>query len=184
MNAKPISMLLTAAMVMTALPTQAQDFDVNAMCIPWMWMGDRNHITFDPHWTAQTRDGSPVIRIKYDYGDDGWTGIYWTNRDNNAGDMPGVDLSQHNCVSFWAKGDRGGEVVELIAGGVGDEAMRATTGKFRLSSDWTEYSIPIDDQERGSIVGCIGVFMVADALQSATILIDDIKYHRAAGSCR
>ena len=184
MTTKPILMVLTAAMAMTALPTEAKDFDVNAMCVPWMWMGDRNSITFDPLWTAQTRGESPVIRIKYDYGDDGWSGIYWTNRDKNTGDLPGADLSQHQCVSFWAKGDRGGEVVELIAGGVGDEQMRATTGKFRLSRDWTKYSIPIDDQKRGSVVGCIGIFVIADAMKSATILVDDITYHRDAGACR
>jgi hypothetical protein len=53
-------------------------------------------------------------RIEYKQGPEkGWAGLYWQHPDNNWGDEPGVDLTGAKRISFYARGERGGEIVEV-----------------------------------------------------------------------
>ena len=54
-------------------------------------------------------------------GQKGWAGIYWQHPDKNWGDEIGLNLVGAKKISFYAKGERGGEIVEFISGGIATE---------------------------------------------------------------
>jgi exo-beta-1,3-glucanase (GH17 family) len=152
---------------------------------PTGWMGDVPDLSLDPTHTIAPHSGQTCIRLSYDpEGMQGWAGIYWQAPEGNWGDQPGgYDLESANTLSFWARGARGSEVVEFGVGGIAGEYRDSlwparTTGPQRLSTEWREYHIDLQDADLHHIVG--GFYVVFSAFQVAeektTIYLDDIRY--------
>ena len=60
---------------------------------------------------------------------DGWGGVVWQNPANNWGDKPGGwNLTGAKKLSFWARGDKGGEKVTFLFGLVGKDKPTADSG--------------------------------------------------------
>ena len=78
-----------------------------------------------------------------------WAGIYWQYPANNWGEKPGRDvLPGATSVTVWAKGAKGGEKLELHAGGIQDDTMPNSdsisfTASFTLTTDWKQFTIKI-----------------------------------------
>src|SRR5262245_64633272 len=70
----------------------------------------------------------------------GFGGFCWKNRAGNEGDAAGDNLSTggYRRISFWARGEKGGEVAEFRAGGLGNVKTRhrdsfdVSAGKIKL----------------------------------------------------
>jgi hypothetical protein len=152
--------------------------------IPAGWMGDTGDIKYSDKWATNPKSGKTCIQIKYSADKKqgaGWAGIYWQNPANNWGNSKGgFNLSGATTLSFWARGDKGGEQAEFKIGGIaGDypDSMTATTGPVELTKEWKQFSIDISKEDMLYINGGFCVVLTADANSTgAVILIDDIIY--------
>jgi hypothetical protein len=119
-------------------------------------------------------------------GPEGWGGIYWLYPENNWGNLPGgLDLRPANKITFWAKGDTGGEQVRFFAGGASGPGApypdslqpQATTIFITLTRQWKEYSINLTGKDLSHVVGGFG-WVTNDSFNpsGATFYLDDIRY--------
>jgi hypothetical protein len=164
--------------------------DVVKIYTPSGWMGDgtngTKYVQIDQVCKINVRPQKQTcIKITYAVGPMTWAGTYWLNKPDNWGDKPGDDFSTKSFkrVSFWAKGERGGEVVEFKAGGVNadgksyKDSFEKTIGQVTLEKDWKRYEIDIEGQNLSSV---IGIFCwVASEISNPnglTFYLDDIQY--------
>jgi hypothetical protein len=158
---------------------------LNNHFIPSGWMGDYGDIKHD---TASKEDpylGDSCIKIIYSgKATQGarWAGIFWQNPANNWGNTDaGFDLSKATKLTFWARGEKGGErIEEFKVGGIMGEfsdSDNATIGPVILNKDWTQYSIDLKGKDMSYIIG--GFCWSANAdnnPEGATFYLDEIRY--------
>lgn len=153
--------------------------------IPSGWMGDIQSIQFDPASATAAHAGPTSIRISYTpmrSGGQGWAGIYWQYPENNWGTNPaGRNLTGATKLTFWARGELGGERAEFKAGGIkgqySDSLKEVSTGIVILSSHWRQYTIDLRGTSLSHVIG--GFVWVTNRDQNpqgATIYLDDILY--------
>jgi hypothetical protein len=113
--------------------TYSADFYANNHYIPSGWMGDWADITFNDSYTTDPHSGTNCVKITYSAnGSQGynWSGIYWQDPEHNWGDkLGGFNLRGATDLTFWAKGEQGGENVEFKVGGINRHAYDVYTDK-------------------------------------------------------
>ena len=81
--------------------------------VPSGWMGDYGDLKINEKNTDNPYSGSSSIEVTYNgRASQGarWAGIYWQNPPNNWGTRPGgYDLTGSKKLTFWARGQNGGE---------------------------------------------------------------------------
>ena len=154
--------------------------------IPSGWMGDWEDLTVDDTCATNPHGGSTCVKIVYSAKagqGNKWAGVYWQHPANNWGESEtgGYDLSGATKLTFWARGEQGGEMIETFkAGGIsgkhGDSAM-GNLPMVRLTAEWKQYTIPLEGKNLSHIVGG---FCWATSKQSnpngATFYLDDIQF--------
>lgn len=102
------------------------------------------------------------MRIEYTRGKNGWAGIYWQHPEGNWGEKKGYDLSSDKGITFYARGERGSEIVDFISGGIDAQGkphrdrFKTSLGKLVLSQDWQQYSIDLSKfpaEDRKEVIG-------------------------------
>lgn len=154
--------------------------------IPSGWMGDFGDLKFNQAWPTNPGAGKSCIQIKYT-GERkqgaGWTGIYWQHPANNWGDKKGgFDLSGYKTLTFMARGEKGGELIDkfMIGGITGQtedgDSDNAQTDSIELTKDWKQYSIDLSKCDLKKIIGGFGFALNSDSNPSgATFYVDEIK---------
>ena len=151
-----------AAVEVTVLESPAPPYDVEAYFIPSGWMGDFGDIGLNTAWTTTPRTEPTCIKIVYTpAGANGWAGIYWQSQDQNWGDYPGHDLSGATKLTFWARGESGGEKAEFKVGGIKTTGKPysdsiyppVTTGVLVLTNTWQQYTINLAGKDMSNIIG-------------------------------
>jgi hypothetical protein len=151
-------------------------------------------------WTATKHSGATAIRCEYHANTpSGFAGFYLQNGTltgtettplANFGTVPnaGIDLTGATTLNFWARGEAGGEQVELFLAGVGhppspqpypDSSPRrpAQGTRTTLTTQWTQYSINLTGADLSYVLGGFG--WVADSVHNpggAVFYLDDIEY--------
>jgi hypothetical protein len=126
-------------------------------------------------------DNNVVAKIHYQGGSIGWAGIFWQWPANNWGEKPVKSIQGATKISFWAAGQKGGEIVEFKAGGVSGKACQdsfeASLGRVALTTKWQRYEIPLR-RSAASILPIVGVFaFVVDATPGGlSFYLDKIRY--------
>ena len=153
--------------------------------IPSGWMGDYGDMKMNEKYFQNPHSGTTSIQIIYNTkASQGarWAGIYWQNPPNNWGTRPGgYDLTGAKKLTFWARGDKGGERIEefKIGGITGEYADSdvAGIGPVVLTKDWQEYTIDLEGKDLSSISGgfCWATNLDVNP-EGATFYLDDIKY--------
>jgi len=175
--------------------------------IPSGWMGDYGDLKLNPAWgegvkkpekgmskedvqaVKSKEDKDTCIQIKYTAERKqgaGWAGIYWQHPANNWGDKRGgFDLTKFRKLSFWARGEKGGEVVDkfFIGGITGQteegDSDEAAISPVELTKDWKKYEIDLAGLDLSHIIGGFGFAANGDANPDGfTIYIDEIKLAR------
>ncbi len=109
----------------------------------------------------------------------------------NFGEVPnaGLDLTGATKLTFMAKGEKGGEIVEFFTAGLGyDGAYNYPTAPYpdsslkrnvlvKLTKDWEQYTIDLDEANLSSI-GCGFGFVVSGANRQGETLfyLDEIRF--------
>src|SRR6266436_5043744 len=90
--------------------------------VPSGYMGDSD-LALSGGNVATPHGKRPCLRVNYKAsGPKGWAGVYWQKPANNWGDKSGragYDLRGATKLTFWARGEKGGERVhEFRMGGI------------------------------------------------------------------
>jgi hypothetical protein len=146
------------------------------------FMGDVSDVRLGGSYEGTRTAGFPCLRVKYAaVGEAGWAGVMWQNPANNWGTVDGgYNLSRARKLSFWAKGDKGGEVVEFILGGASSvfpDSDGVTTGDIKLTSTWTRYELDLSAANLSYISSGFG-FVVKQPLhpKGCTFYLDEVCY--------
>ena len=148
--------------------------------IPSGYMGNVGAIKMDPQCAISPHSGRTCLKVAYTASDK-WGGVVWQNPANNWGDKPGGwNLSGAKTLSFWARGDKGGEVVTFLFGLVGKDKPNADTGTGKLSSvtltkQWKKYAVPLTGKNMSHIVTGFAWTLGASG-HPETFYLDDVKY--------
>jgi hypothetical protein len=172
----------------TPSPSPSTFIPVNVpdLFIPSGWMGDWGDISFNDSWTENPHSSPTCIRITYSAvrsQGEGWAGIYWQYPDKNWGGNPdGRNLTGAKKLTFWARGQKGGEKAEFKVGGISGKYPDSiqppvSTGVIVLSDKWQQYIIDLKGKDLSHIIG--GFVWVTSKSQNpngSTIYLDDIRY--------
>jgi hypothetical protein len=156
---------------------------------PSGWMPDGNGISFRENFEEKPHSGNTCIKLGYDSNENGWVGIYWLA--DGSWEGPGVDIYEKLKVgkadsiklTFWARGERGGETVQFSVGGVskGSDSINPSvkTAWIRLEQNWRQYEIDLSGKDLSNVVG--GFCWVTNRSQNRGrneiwFFLDDIIY--------
>jgi hypothetical protein len=151
---------------------------------PSGFMGDINDIKLAGSYKVELPKGYPCLKLAYTpAGKNGWIGIKWQNPPNNWGKMDGgYNLSAAKKLTFCAKGEKGGEVVEFLLGGILSEypdTANLTAGDITLDKEWTMYIIDLSRADLSYISGGFCFVVTKDNNpQGCTFYLDNIKYEK------
>jgi len=153
--------------------------------IPSGWMGDSLDVQLSDKSLENPHSGRTCIKIVYTpqaSGGSRWVGIYWQSTANNWGNQKGgYDLTGAKKLTFWARGNKGGErIEEFKLGGIsGDfpDTDIAGIGPVILTPEWKEYTIDLGGKDLSYINGgfCWSTNLDVNP-QGCTFYLDDIVY--------
>ncbi len=155
----------------------------------------------DENWGADPYAGNSCIRCRASTEGRSWGGWLFVNgRLPEDSPQPilsfgesalcGYDLSGAASLSFWAKGENGGERVEFFTAGLGrngetgavianypDSTAKVGLGFVTLTDEWTKYTIGLDGRDL-SYVGCGFGFVVSGSYSGGTqtFYLDEIRF--------
>ncbi len=147
------------------------------------FIGDVEDLEFDEGCAENARVGETCVRFNYKAaGNHGWVGAYWVNPPANWGDeRGGYDLREAKKLTFWARGEKGGEHIAVFRFG-GFKGLFSDTdihgiGPVVLTPEWRQYVIDLDCRNMRYISAGFG-FCVSKNYnrQGCVFYVDDIKY--------
>lgn len=154
--------------------------------VPSGFMPNGKCLSMDDMWQENCQSGKTCIKIVYDIAcsleDQKWAGIYWLNPANNWGNQKGgYNLEGATQLTFWAKGEKGGERIEefKIGGITGDypDSDLAVIGPVILTNEWRQYSIDLRGKDLSYISGGFTWSANVDFnTEECTFYLDEIKY--------
>ncbi|MDP3297127.1 MAG: hypothetical protein Q8N09_05975 [Thermodesulfovibrionia bacterium] len=171
-------------------PALQAPFDMTLFFYPSGWMGDgeygTRYIQLNTAFKECNRTGDTdglCIKISYQPNKKGWAGIYWQYPDSNWGDQRGRRIMGDRRIIFWAKGERGGEVVEFKAGGINApnkpyrDSFEVFRGRIVLTGEWRRYEISLSGQDLSNVIGAFAWVASRDTNPGGvTFYLDDIRY--------
>jgi len=154
--------------------------------VPSGWMGDYADVSLDTGHAENPHSGATCIKIVYRRNPaarHGWAGIVWQHPENNWGDKEGagIDLSGTFQLSFWARGEWGGERIEefKVGGAKGPcpDSDTAKIGPVVLTDSWQRYTIDLSGKKLTHIIS--GFAWSANLVGNPTgciFYLDDIRF--------
>jgi len=193
MKRTTLVLLICAASVAVAKPTTEAFYvysDKGAPTnhfAPSGWMGSYQSLKLNDAYNKDCEDGKTCIQWKYDAANDagsGWAGVFWQWPPNNWGEKPGgFDLSNFKRLTFWAKGEQGGENIhEFKVGGITGEhgdSDEMSIGPIVLTKTWKKYTIDLADKNFSHVIG--GFCWSAsrdDNPNGFTFYLDEIRFEK------
>jgi hypothetical protein len=144
-------------------------------------MGNKGALQLDESWNTEPHSGTTCIYVRYsDSGD--WVTAAWQHPAQNWGEVAGgFDLSKARKLTFWAKGESGGEKVNFMVGmeqsqnAVSRDSLRTSTGVIRLKKEWKKYTIPIEEFDRSRLITGF-LFGIEGQGKPVVFCLDDIQF--------
>ncbi|MCM8774588.1 MAG: hypothetical protein NC820_07665 [Candidatus Omnitrophica bacterium] len=132
--------------------------------------------------------GESCIKIEYkNNSGTRWAGIYWQNPANNWGTVPeaGFDLRGATKLTFWARGEKGGEIInEFKMGGISSgeyiDSDSASIGPVKLNKEWTKYEIDLKGRDLSYVIGgfCWATNIDVNNPEGIVFYLDEIRYEK------
>lgn len=149
------------------------------------WMGDYSDLNLNQNCSVNPASGKTCMKFTYTAKKKqgkGWVGIFWQNPMNNWGSIKGgFNLTGAKKLFFMARGENGGETVELkmggLSGGAFSDTTTASTGSIKLTKEWKQYSIDLTGLDLSRIIGGFCVLLNSMASPEGCVFyLDDIYY--------
>lgn len=153
--------------------------------IPSGWMGDTTDIKLNDQSTDNPHTGKTCIQFTYTAKksqNQGWAGVYWQNPANNWGSKKGgFDLTPMTKLTFWARGQKGGEIIQKFkVGGIKGtypDTAEVEIGPIELTDSWQQYTIVLAGKDLSYINGGFAWTTSSDQNpDGATFYLDDVKF--------
>lgn len=170
------------------LPLQLYSDDTAEMPYVWSgWMGKIDAIAMDAKCTDKPHTGQFCMKCDYKASDE-FGGIIWQSPANDWGDQPGgFDLTGAKHLTFWARGENGGEQVSFKVGIIGSDKKYPDSARVSLDAtlekEWKQYSIDLTGKDLSCIKSGFG-WVVAAKGSPVTFYLDDIQYEGANGAAQ
>jgi len=147
--------------------------------VPSGWMGNQRAIKLDVSCAVQPHSGDTCMKLQY-LAANQWGGIIWQDPPNDWGDQPGGhDLTGATALTFWARGERGGEKIKFLFGVIKAEKPHFDTAAGELdvvlTREWAHYSIDLTGKDLSRIKTGFG-WTLAGQGRPVTFYLDDIQY--------
>lgn len=152
---------------------------------PEGWMGDFKDVRADLKHPERPHSGATCARFEYLPGasqNSKWAGVYWLYPGNAWGARRGgYNLSGAQKLTFWARGEKGGEVLqEVKMGGIGGKYRDSDTagiGPITLGTEWQKFEINLTGVDLSYISGgfCWSTNLESNK-NGCTFYLDDIIY--------
>jgi hypothetical protein len=146
---------------------------------PAGWMGNQVAIKLDDKCKLNPHEGDTCIKLQY-LAADKWGGIIWQDPPNDWGDKPGgYNLTGATKLTFWARGEAGGEKVKFVFGVIKSEKPHFDTASGELevvlTKEWTQYSFDLTGKNLERIKTGFG-WSLSGQGKPVTFYVDDVKY--------
>lgn len=120
--------------------------------IPSGYMGDVKNISIVLYHTDDSRPDSICTKITLTPGDSGWGGVYWQYTENNwCKDF--INLSKFKKLTFYVRGDIGGEVVKFKIGQRCGDSYVSNDIIRKINNEWTQVVIDLQGKDLSRISG-------------------------------
>ncbi len=156
---------------------------------PSGWMPNGGGISFSENFVGNCKSDDTCIKVGFDAARKSWAGIYWLPPGSWKG--LGINLYEKLNVSdkslikltFWARGDEGGERAQFKVGGVADGndsiEFAVETDYITLGKNWRQYEIDLSKENLSNVVG--GFCWVTNkdenrGKSTVRFYLDDIRY--------
>jgi hypothetical protein len=150
---------------------------------PWApsgWMGGHGDLTMDLESTESPHSGATCIEFHYS-APGHWVGVVWQHPANDWGEQPGgFDLTGAEKLTFWARGQEGGEKIDFGVGLLSSDkpysdTVNAKLEGVKLKRDWKRYTIELKDEDLTRIKS--GFFWsLGGQGRPVTFYLDDILF--------
>ncbi len=146
---------------------------------PAGWMGKTDAIAVDEKCAVNPHTGKTCIKVEFSAADN-WGGVIWQNPVNDWGDRAGgLNLTGAKKVTFWAKGEKGGEKVAFKFGILGKDKKYpdSATGLLEstLTNQWQQFTIDVTGKDLSRIKTGFG-WSLAGQGGPVAFYIDDIQW--------
>jgi hypothetical protein len=152
--------------------------------VPKGWMGDYDDVKLDDNYKLDSSRPNIIQIIYIPKGKNQYAGVYWwdppeADWGNKDG---GFNLTCATKLTFWAKGDKGGEKGEFKVGGLKGTYQDSlqpvlSTGPIVLKKEWMQYTLDLKGKDLSHIIGgFVWVTSKPENPSGATIYLDEIRY--------
>jgi len=162
------------------LVVYAEQDPASTTYFPTGWMGNTKAIKVNDGWTVNPHSGKTSMRCSYETGGE-WGGVVWQHPNNDWGDRPGGwNVTGAKALTFWARGEKGGEIVSFEYGLLGADKRFGDTGhdkldKIQLAKEWTRYELDLKGKNLTRIKTGFA-WVVAAPGEPVTFYLDDIRF--------
>lgn len=143
-------------------------------------MGNAKATKMDDGCATNPHGGKTCLKFEYT-ATDNWSGIVWQDPVNDWGDQPGgSNLTGAKKLKFWARGEKGDEVVSFKFGILGSDkkfsdSANGEMADVKLSKEWTEYSIDLAGKDLTRIKTGF-CWSLAGQVSPVVFYLDDIRF--------
>lgn len=152
----------------------------------WMPASAARDLKINVDWKNMPFSGDSCMRVEYrNNSGTRWAGVYWQEPANNWGTVAdaGYNLQGATKLTFWARGDKGGEIVnEFKVGGISSgefiDSDSASVGPIELTTEWKKYEIDLRGRDLSYIIGgfCWATNIDVNDPEGIVFYLDEIQY--------
>ncbi len=162
---------------------------LNHWC-PSGWAGDYSDMKYAQNFSTNPAKGKTCIRVAYSAERKqgaGWAGIFFQNPCSNWATMKnaGYDLTGFTALKFYARGEKGGELVDkFMVGGITDSSEQGDsdseyTDSIELTKAWREYTIPLKGRDLSHLISGFSFFFNGEYNPDGLVMyLDEIRYEK------
>lgn len=126
------------------------------------------------------------VTITYRPGPKGFAGIFWQHPHNNWGDFRGHEIAAGATrITFFARGNRGGKVINVGAGQAGmplSDSFKLEEVQVAMKNEWTRHEVPFRGANYRGENGVLGAFVFslpgAENDETTVFHLDDIRWDK------
>jgi len=151
--------------------------------MPWFssgWMGDTDKLELDLNSNNTPHSGNTCLKVRYSKSPN-WAGVAWQSPANDWGDKPGgYNLTGATKLTFWAKGEMGGEVINFGVGLLASDkkyfdSTKAELKNVKLKTKWKKYTINLKNRDLTKLKTPF-VFTLLGSNHTTIFYLDDIRF--------